>query len=149
MALIRWDPFRDLLTLQDRMDRLFHDSITRNRGYEESLTPGFWSPAVDIYETNEAVILKAELAGMNKSDVTIEVKNSTLILKGERKFEKDVKEENYHRIERSYGSFSRSFSLPHTVDATKVSATFKDGLLEIKIPKMKEARPKQIEIKET
>jgi HSP20 family protein len=148
MALIRWDPFRDLLTLQDRMDRLFHDSTTRNRGYEESLAPGYWSPAVDIYETDDAVILKAELAGMNKSDVAIEIKDSTLILRGERKFEKDVKEENYHRIERSYGAFSRSFSLPHTVDQTKVSATFKDGLLEIKIPKVKEARPKQIEIKE-
>ncbi len=148
MALIRWDPFRDLLTLQDRMDRLFQDSMTRNRGYEESLAPGFWSPPVDIYETDEAVILKAELAGLNKNDVTIEVKNSTLVLKGERKFEKDIKEENYHRIERSYGSFSRTFSLPQTVDHSKVGATFKDGLLEITIPKIRDARPKQIEIKE-
>jgi len=148
MALIRWDPFRDLLTLQDRMDRLFQDSMTRNRGYEESLAPGFWSPPVDIYETDEAVILKAELAGLNKNDVTIEIKNSTLVLKGERKFEKDIKEENYHRIERSYGSFSRTFSLPQTVDHSKVGATFKDGLLEITIPKIRDARPKQIEIKE-
>ncbi len=149
MALIRWDPFRDLLTLQDRMDRLFQDSMTRSRGHEESLAPGFWSPPVDIYETDESVILKAELAGLNKNDVTIEVKDSTLILRGERKFEKDIKEENYHRIERSYGSFSRTFSLPQTVDQSKVTATFKDGLLEIKIPKVKDARPKQIEIKET
>jgi len=149
MALIRWDPFRDLLTLQDRMDRLFQDSMTRNRGYEETLAPGFWSPPVDIYETDEAVILKAELAGLNKNDVTIEIKNSTLILRGERKFEKDIKEENYHRIERSYGSFSRTFSLPQTVDHSKVTATFKDGLLEITIPKIIDARPKQIEIKET
>lgn len=148
MALIRWDPFRDLLTLQDRMDRLFQDSITRTRGYEQSLAPGFWSPPVDIYETDEAVVLKAELAGLNKNDVTIEIKNSTLVLRGERKFEKDIKEENYHRIERSYGSFSRTFSLPQTVDHSKVSATFKDGLLEIMIPKVKDARPKQIEIKE-
>ena len=148
MALIRWDPFRDLLTLQDRMDRLFQDSMIRNRGHEESLAPGFWSPPVDIYETDEAVILKAELAGLSKNDVTIEVKNSTLVLRGERKFEKDIKEENYHRIERSYGSFSRTFSLPQTVDHSKVAATFKDGLLEITIPKVKDARPKQIEIKE-
>lgn len=148
MALIRWDPFRDLLTLQDRMDRLFQDSMTRNRGYEESLAPGFWSPPVDIYETDDAVVLKAELAGLNKNDVTIEVKDSTLVLKGERKFEKDVKEENYHRIERSYGAFSRTFSLPQTVDQTNVTATFKDGLLEITIPKVRDARPKQIEIKE-
>ncbi len=149
MALIRWDPFRDLLTLQDRMDRLFQDSMTRNRGYEQSLAPGFWSPPVDIYETDEAVILRAELAGLNKNDVTIEIKDSNLVLRGERKFEKDIKEENYHRIERSYGSFARTFSLPQTVDQSKVSATFKDGLLEITIPKVKDARPKQIEIKET
>jgi HSP20 family protein len=148
MALIRWDPFRDLLTLQDRMDRLFQDSMTRNRGYEQSLAPGFWSPPVDIYETDEAVILKAELAGLNKNDVTIEIKESNLVLRGERKFEKDIKEENYHRIERSYGSFSRTFSLPQTVDNSKVTATFKDGLLQIMIPKVKDARPKQIEIKE-
>ncbi|MBN2223288.1 MAG: Hsp20/alpha crystallin family protein [Deltaproteobacteria bacterium] len=149
MALIRWDPFHDLLTLQDRMDRLFQDSMTRNRGYEQSLAPGFWSPPVDIYETDKAVILKAELAGLNKNDVTIEIKDSNLVLRGERKFEKDIKEENYHRIERSYGSFSRTFSLPQTVDSSKVTATFKDGLLEIMIPKVKDARPKQIEIKET
>jgi HSP20 family protein len=148
MALIRWDPFHDLLSLQDRMDRLFQDTVPRNKGYEQSLSAGFWSPAVDIYETDDAVILKAELSGLNKSDVTIEIKDSTLILKGERKFEKNIKEENYHRIERSYGSFSRTFSLPPTVDQAKVSAAFKDGLLEIKIPKLAETRPKQIEIKE-
>jgi HSP20 family protein len=148
MALIRWDPFHDLLSLQDRMDRLFQDTVPRNKGYEQSLSAGFWSPAVDIYETDDAVILNAELAGLNKSDVTIEIKDSTLILKGERKFEKNIKEENYHRIERSYGSFSRTFSLPPTVDQAKVSAAFKDGLLEIKIPKLAETRPKQIEIKE-
>jgi HSP20 family protein len=150
MALIRWDPFRDLLTLQDRMDRLFQDSMTRNRGYEESLAPGFWSPPVDIYETDESVILKAELAGLNKNDVTIEIKDSTLVLRGERKFEKDIKEENYHRIERSYGAFSRTFSLPQTVDHSGVTATFKDGLLEITIPKSRDAdvRSKQIEIKD-
>jgi HSP20 family protein len=149
MALIRWDPFRDLLTLQDRMNRLFEDSVTRGKVYEESLTSGIWSPPVDIYETGDVIVMKAELAGLNKSDVSIEIKESTLILRGERKFEKDIKEENYHRIERSYGSFSRTFSLPQTVDSSKVTATFKDGLLEIVIPKIKEARPKQIEIKES
>jgi HSP20 family protein len=149
MALIRWDPFRDLLTLQDRMNRLFEDSVTRGKVYEESLTTGVWSPPVDIYETDDMIVMKAELAGLNKSDVSIEIKESTLILRGERKFEKDIKEENYHRIERSYGSFSRTFSLPQTVDSAKVTATFKDGLLEIVIPKTKEARPKQIEIKES
>ena len=150
MALVRWDPFRDLFTLQDRMNRLFEDSLTRNKVYEESLATGIWSPPVDIYETAQAIVMRAELAGLTKNDVSIEIKESTLILRGERKFEKDIKEENYHRIERSYGSFSRTFSLPQTVDPSKVSATFKDGLLEIVIPKTKEAaRPKQIEIKET
>jgi HSP20 family protein len=148
MARIRWDPFRDLLTLQDRMNRLFEDSLTRNKVYEESLTTGIWSPPVDIYETGDAIFLKAELAGLTKNDVMIEIKDSNLILRGERKFEKDIKEENYHRIERSYGAFSRTFTLPQTVDAAKVTATFKDGLLEIMIPKTKEARPKQIEIVE-
>jgi HSP20 family protein len=148
MALVRWEPFRDLVTLQDRMNRLFEDSLSRNKVFEESLTTSIWSPPVDIYETDSSIILNAELAGLTKNDVSIEIKDSTLILRGERRFEKDVKEENYHRIERSYGSFSRTFSLPHTVDQTKVTASFKDGLLEIVIPKTKDARPKQIEIKE-
>ena len=149
MALVRWEPFRDLVSLQDRMNRLFEDSLSRNKVFEESLATGIWSPPVDIYETDSSIVLKAELAGLTKNDVSIEIKDSTLILRGERKFEKDVKEENYHRIERSYGSFSRTFSLPHTVDQNKVTASFRDGLLEIVIPKTKEARPKQIEIKET
>ncbi len=146
MALIRWDPFRDLLSLQDRMNRLFEESMTRNKVFEEALTTGIWSPVVDIYETDTSVILKAELPGMTKEDIVIEINENNLILKGERKFQKDIREENYHRIERSYGSFSRSFTLPDTVDRNKVSASFKDGILEITIPKIEGARPKQIEI---
>ena len=146
MALIRWDPFRDLLSLQDRMNRLFEESMTRNKVFEEALTTGIWSPVVDIYETDTSVILKAELPGMTKEDIAIEINENNLILKGERKFQKDIKEENYHRIERSYGSFSRSFTLPDTVDRERVSASFKDGILEITIPKIEGARPKQIEI---
>ena len=146
MALIRWDPFRDLLSLQDRMNRLFEESMTRNKVFEEALTTGVWSPVVDIYDTDTSVILKAEPPGMTKDDIMIEINENNLILKGERKFQKDIKEENYHRIERSYGSFSRSFTLPDTVDRERVSASFKDGILEITIPKIEGARPKQIEI---
>jgi HSP20 family protein len=147
MALIRWDPFRDLLSLQDRMNRLFEESMTSNKVFEEALTTGVWSPVVDIYETDTSVILKAELPGMTKDDIAIEINENNLVLKGERKFQKDIKEESYHRIERSYGAFSRSFTLPDTVDRDKVSASFKEGILEITIPKIEGAKPKQIEIK--
>jgi len=148
MALIRWDPFRDLLTLQDRMDRLFEESLSRNRVFEQSLASGIWSPSVDIYETNDEIVLKAELPGLKKDDVSIEVTENTLVLTGERTFEKDIKEENYHRIERSYGSFSRTFSLPTTVDQDGVSAKFIDGVLEIHIPKAEKSTARVIEIKE-
>jgi len=148
MALIRWDPFRDLLTLQDRMDRLFEESLSRNRVFEQSLTSGLWSPAVDIYETEKEIILKAELPGLKKEDVSIEVTGNSLTLSGERSFEKDVREENYHRIERSYGSFSRTFSLSSTVDQDNVAAKFIDGILEIHIPKAEKSTAKVIEIKE-
>ncbi len=147
MALLRWDPFRDLLSLQDRMNRIFEESFPKTRVFEGSLTTGVWSPAVDIYETEKAIVLKVELPGLSKDDINIEIKDDNLILRGERKFEKDIREENYHRIERSYGKFSRSFSLPGTIDRNKVDATFKDGILEIKIPKAEETKPKQIEIK--
>ena len=148
MALIRWDPFRDLLTLQDRMDRLFEESLSRNKVFEQSLASGLWSPAVDIYETENEIILKAELPGLKKEDVSIEVTDDSLTLSGERSFEKDVKEENYHRIERSYGSFSRTFSLPSTVDRDNVIAKFNDGILEIHIPKAEKSTARVIEIKE-
>lgn len=147
MALIRWDPFRDLLSLQDRMDRLFEENVTRNNVFEEALTTGIWSPVVDIYETDEKVIIKVELPGMTKSDVVIEINENNLVLRGERKFQKDIREENYHCIERSYGTFSRSFALPDTVDRDNVVANFVEGILEITIPKVKDAKPRQIEIK--
>lgn len=148
MALIRWDPFRDLLTLQDRMDRLFEESLSRNRVFEESLASGVWSPAVDIYETNDEIVLKAELPGLKKEDVSIEITDNTLVLTGERAFEKDIREENYHRIERSYGFFSRTFTLPTMVDRERVNAKFIDGILEIRIPKAETPKAKVIEIKE-
>lgn len=146
MALIRWDPFREMSALQERMNRLFSDIRGRSPLGEEELAQGAWAPPVDIYETTESIVFKAELPGLTKEDINVEVKDSTLTLKGEKKFEKEVKEENYHRIERSYGSFQRAFTLPNTVQQEKVKAKFKDGILEITIPKHEEARPKQIKV---
>ena len=147
-AIVKFDPFRDMVTLRDRMDRLFEDSLSKARGGEEEFGITTWAPAVDIYETKDNLVIKAEIPGIEKKDVSIEVKDNTLKLKGERKYEKDVKEENYHRMECSYGSFQRTFSLPATVDQEKISASFKNGMLEVTLPKKEEKKPKQIEIKE-
>lgn len=146
MALVKWDPFRDIITLRERMDRMFEDSLARFRMPEEAAMPTFWSPSVDIYETDENIVLKAELPGVDKKEVSVEVKDNTLILKGERKREKEVKEENYHRVERSFGTFMRSFSLPVTVKQDQVKAKFKDGVLEVTLPKSEEAKPKQVKV---
>jgi len=146
MALVRWDPFRDIITLRERMDKMFEDSLARFRMPEEATMPTFWSPSVDIYETDENIVLKAELPGVDKKEVSVEVKDNTLILKGERKREKEVKEENYHRVERSFGTFMRSFSLPVTVKQDQVKAKFKDGVLEVTLPKAEEAKPKQVKV---
>jgi HSP20 family protein len=113
---------------------------------EGELSTQAWAPAVDIFETENSIILKAELPGVEPNDVEVRVEDNTLYLKGERKFEKETKEENYHRIERSYGSFARSFTLPNSIDAEKVAAEYKDGLLTLTLPKHEEAKPKTIKI---
>jgi HSP20 family protein len=147
MALIRWtDPFRDIAVLQDRMNRLFGDFLDSSHPREEGLGGGTWMPNVDIYETKDAICVRAELPGVDKNAVNVEVKEGVLTLRGERKFEREVKEENYHRIERSYGTFHRSFTLPSSVDAEKVSARMKDGVLELDLPKKEQAKPKQIKV---
>ncbi|MBE9541144.1 MAG: Hsp20/alpha crystallin family protein [Proteobacteria bacterium] len=146
MAIVKWDPLRDMVTLRDRMDRLFDNSLARLRGAEDDMSLSTWSPSVDIYETAESIVIKAEVPGVKKEDISVEVKDDTLYLKGERKFEKDVKEENYHRMERSYGSFRRVFSLPATVAQEKVKANFKDGVLEIILPKVETANLKKITV---
>lgn len=146
MAIVRWDPFNDIISLRERMDKMFEDSLSRFRHPEEATMQTFWSPLVDIYETDENIVLKAELPGVDKSEVSVEVKDNTLILKGERKREKELKEENYHRIERSFGTFMRSFSLPVTVKQDHVKARFKDGVLEVTLPKSEEAKPKQVKV---
>ena len=144
MALVKVDPFRELAAMQDRMARLFGDAYLRD---EDTGFRGTWTPAVDIFETDtHDLVMKAELPGMTREDIEVTVENSTLVLKGTKKFDSEVKEENYRRIERTYGSFNRSFTLPNTVDATKVSADYKNGVLTVKLPFREEAKPRTINV---
>jgi HSP20 family protein len=145
MAIVRWEPFQDLMATQRDFDRLFREAFSPVFG-EGELSTRTWAPPVDIYETDENLVLKAELPGINPDSVEIRVEDNTLYLKGERKFEKEVKEQNYHRVERSYGAFTRTFSLPGSIDADKVAANFKDGVLTLTMPKKEEAKPKTIKI---
>ncbi len=147
MAVVRWDPFRDLNMLQDRMNRLFEDA-NRNWKSDEPASTTTWSPAVDIFETESEIVVKAEVPGMERKDITLNLENNVLTLRGERRFLKEAKEENYHRIERSYGGFSRAFSIPATVDEEKIRADYQDGVLKIVLPKKEQLRPKQIKIAE-
>ena len=147
MAIVRWDPFRDVMTLQERMNRLFDQTLSRTRtDDDEGLTASMWSPAVDIFETSDSIVMKAELPGVSRDNIDIQVQDNTLMLKGERKFEREVKEENYLRIERSYGAFQRAFNLPAVVQQDKIKAVFRDGVLEVTMPKAEEAKPKQVKI---
>lgn len=145
MALTRWDPFRDLVTLQERMNRLFEDSLSRSKTTDE-MAMGAWTPAVDIFETPEEVVLRADLPGVDLSDIDVRIENNMLTLRGERKFLKEAKDEDYHRIERSYGTFSRSFQLPGAIDQNGIKATHKEGVLQVHLPKREETRPKQIKV---
>ncbi len=142
--ITRWEPFRELNTLQDRLNRLFQDSYAR--GADELMTAGSFVPAVDVYEDEHAITLKVEVPGIEQKDIDIRLENTTLTVRGERKFEQEEKEENFHRIERRYGSFVRSFTLPNTVDTEKVSAEYESGVLRIRLAKRAEAKPKQIKV---
>jgi len=142
----RWDPFGELFVLQERMNRALEDLFPITRKGEEELSVGTFYPAVDICEGDKEIILKAELPGIKKKDVHLELNDGVITLKGERKFEKEDKRDNYHRIERYYGNFHRSFTLPSTVDRDKIKATYKDGMLEVTLPKMEEAAPKSIPV---
>ncbi len=146
MTLIRWDPFREVSALQERMNRLFSDFRTASPLREEEISQGSWVPPVDIYETEDSLVFKAELPGVTKEDITVEVKDNTLTLKGDKRFEKEVKEESYHRVERAYGAFQRAFTLPGMVEQEKVKAKFRDGILEIALPKAEKAKPKQVKV---
>ncbi len=141
--LTRWDPFREFTTLQDRMNRLFRDSYGDR---EEALTTSTFAPAVDVYEDEHNITLKIEVPGIEERDIDVRVENNTLTVHGERKFEKDEKEENFRRVERQYGSFTRSFTLPNTVDADSIRANYDKGILKIQLAKKAEAKPKQIKV---
>jgi HSP20 family protein len=148
MTLVRWtDPFREFSQLQDRLNRVFTSAYGR-AGHDEGLmTTGTWAPPVDIYQNGDhEVVLKAELPDMTREDIDITVDNGTLTIKGEKKLSSDVKEEQFHRIERRYGAFSRTFSLPQTVDTTKVAADYRNGVLTVRLPLREEAKPRQIKV---
>src|SRR6201998_4896453 len=144
-VITRWDPFREFSTLQDRMNRLFRESYGPE-GREESLTSSPFAPPVDVYEDEHNVTLKIEVPGIDEKDIDVRVENNTLTVHGERKFEKDEKEENYRRVERQYGSFTRTFTLPNTVETENVSGNYEKGVLEIKLGKTRQAKPKQIKV---
>jgi len=142
MAITRWDPFREVVSLQNRMNSLFRDL---NEG-EGPMTTASFVPAVDVYEDEKKVVLKLEVPGIEEKDLDVSVENNTLTVKGERKFEKEEKEENFHRIERRYGSFYRAFTLPTTVDTESVAASYNAGVLKLELKKKPEAQPKQIKV---
>lgn len=148
MAIVRWEPFRDLVAVQERMNRIFDEAFRgHSRGIEDEWAlGGSWAPAVDIYEQDGNLVLKAELPGVDPKDVDVRVENNVLTLRGERKFESEVKREQFHRVERAYGSFSRSFTLPNVVDMDKIKAEYKDGVLQVTLPQREEAKPKQIQV---
>jgi HSP20 family protein len=143
MAITRWDPFREVVALQNRMNSLFSNLNNEN---ESALTTASFIPAVDVYEDDKKVVLKLEVPGIEEKDLDVSVENHTLTVKGERKFEKEEKEENFHRIERRYGSFYRAFTLPTTVDTENVAARYEAGVLKLELTKKPEAQPKQIKV---
>jgi HSP20 family protein len=144
-VLTRWEPFREFSTLQDRLNRLFRESYGPE-GREESLTTTGFAPPVDVYEDEHNVTLKIEVPGIDEKDIDVRIESNVLTVHGERKFEKEEKEENFRRVERQYGSFTRTFTLPTTVDAEKVSAHYDKGILKVALPKKAEAKPKQIKV---
>ncbi len=142
MAIIKWDPWRDLLSLPDELGRFFG----RTSGEWERFARGVWSPAVDMYESDKEIVVKAELPGLTAKDIDITVDEDMLTIKGERKFFKEAKEENYYRLERRYGTFERAVPLPASIQKNKAKATFKEGVLEIRMPTAKEVETKRVKV---
>lgn len=143
MKLVRWDPFREFVTMSNRLNRTIDDSFLQRP--EASF--GAWAPPVDIFERQDQLVIRAEVSGIQKEDMDVRIENGVLTLHGERKEEKEIEDVSAHLTERVYGSFTRSFSLPTTVDATKVTAVYRDGVLEVTVPKIETAKPKKVEIK--
>ena len=145
MSIVRYDPFRDLRSLQDEVNRLFSTNLTRAYG-EEGIARGAWNPSVDIYENKDQIVLEAELPGMKREDFDLSIENNVITLRGERRFEKKDESDNYHRVERAYGSFTRSFTLPQTVQPESVAAEYRNGVLRVTMPKREEVKARRIEI---
>jgi HSP20 family protein len=145
MSITRYDPFRDLKSLQDEVNRLFSTSFTRSFG-DEGIARGAWTPNVDIFENKDEIVLEAELPGMNREDFELSIENNVLTLRGERRFEKKDEADNYHRVERAYGAFSRSFTLPQTVSSENVSAEYRNGVLRVVLRKREEVKARRIEV---
>lgn len=144
MAIVKYNPFRELRGMQEQMNRLLN--LAWNREGSEDMAEGVWQPPVDIYEDETEVVIKAELPGIDQKDIEVKIENNTLILRGERTHEQTVRKENYHRVERYYGSFQRSFYLPNTVDTEKVKAACDKGVLTVTLPKKEESKPKQVKV---
>lgn len=145
MSIVRYDPFRDLRSLQDEVNRLFSTNLSRTFD-DEGMARGAWNPSVDIYENKDQIVLEAELPGMKREDFDLSIENSVITLRGERRFEKKEESDNYHRVERSYGSFTRSFTLPQTVQTEQVVAEYRNGVLRVTMPKRESVKARRIEI---
>ena len=145
MAIVRYDPFRDLRSLQEEVNRLFSTNLNRSFG-DEGIGRGAWAPSVDIYENKDQIVLEAELPGMKQEDFDLSIENNVITLRGERRFEKTDDSDNYHRVERSYGSFTRSFTLPQTVNAEEAKAEYTNGVLRVTLPKREEAKSRRIAV---
>jgi len=146
MTIVRYDPFRDLRTLQEEVNRLFSTNLTRAFGDDEGIGRGAWSPSVDIFENKDQIVLEAELPGMKQEDFDLSIENNVITLRGERRFEKTQETDNYHRVERSYGAFTRSFTLPQTVSGEGATAEYNNGVLRVTLPKREEAKPRRIQV---
>jgi HSP20 family protein len=146
MNIVRLDPFREMAALQDRVNRIFADAYRRDN--DDLMTRGAWVPPIDIYDSgNHELVIKAELPDVNREDITLRVENHTLTISGQKKMDSEVKEEQYHRVERAYGNFTRSFTLPQTVDTNAIGAEYRNGVLIVRLPLREEAKPKQIQVK--
>ncbi len=145
MNIVRWNPMREMTTMHDRFNRMFSDMFP-STWFDEEMRLNNWHPAVDIYDQDDKVVIKAELPGVDKKDINVDLKDRVLTLRGERSHESEVKEEKFYRKERAYGKFERSFTLPAGLDPEKISADFKDGVLKIEIPKPEEEKPKKIAV---
>ena len=146
MNLMRWDPYREIASLQDRLNRAFGGYAYGSREREDEMQLSAWAPPVDIAEEKDRILITAELPGFQETEIEIQTENGMLTLRGERKFENETDGKSYHRVERSYGQFVRSFSLPNNVDREKIQASFKDGLLQVELPKREDAKPRTIKI---